>query len=83
MHADNGRTGFDRALTLKPDLLLVDIRLPGMSGMQICKQLRSANIKTPIIVLSAIGSEVDKVLLLEIVADVDDGGQIVIRLRPI
>jgi DNA-binding response OmpR family regulator len=65
----DGRAGFERALVSKPDLILVDLRLPGMSGVEICKQLRAANIKTPIIVLSAVGEEVDKVLLLEIGAD--------------
>jgi DNA-binding response OmpR family regulator len=69
VQAADGRTGLDRALTLKPDLLLVDLRLPGISGMEVCKKLRSSNIKTPIIVLSAVGDEVDKVLLLEIGAD--------------
>jgi DNA-binding response OmpR family regulator len=56
-------------VVLKPDLLLVDLRLPGMSGVEICRQLRAARVKTPIIVLSAVGDEVDKVLLLEIGAD--------------
>ncbi len=56
-------------MTLKPDLVLVDLRLPGMSGTEICKQLRAAHVKTPIIVLSAMGDEIDKVLLLEIGAD--------------
>src|SRR6202163_3625961 len=65
----DGRSGYDRALLLKPDLLLVDLRLPGMSGVEICRQLRAARVKTPIIVLSAVGDEVDKVLLLEIGAD--------------
>src|SRR5579872_3733402 len=65
----DGRAGFDKAVTLKPDLLLVDLRLPGMSGTDICKQLRAAQVKTPIIVLSAVGEEFDKVLLLEIGAD--------------
>src|SRR4030095_15851767 len=65
----DGRSGYDRALTLKPDLLLVDLRLPGMSGVEICRQLRAARVQTPIIVLSAVGDEVDKVLLLEIGAD--------------
>src|SRR6266481_5338322 len=65
----DGNTGFERALSLKPDLMIVDLRLPGMSGIEICKQMRAANIKTPIIVLSAVGEEVDKVLLLEIGAD--------------
>src|ERR1044072_3299986 len=67
--APDGRSGLDRAMTLKPDLMLVDLRLPGMTGTEICKQLRAANVKTPIIVLSALGDEVDKVLLLEIGAD--------------
>lgn len=65
----DGKTGFERALSIKPDLMIVDLRLPGMSGTEICKQVRSANLKTPIIVLSAVGEEVDKVLLLEIGAD--------------
>src|SRR5216684_2700705 len=67
--AADGRSGYDRALALKPDLLLVDLRLPGMSGIEICKQLRASRVETPIIVLSAVGDEVDKVLLLEIGAD--------------
>lgn len=67
--AADGRTGFERFLTARPDLALVDLRLPGMSGVDICKQVRAAQIQTPIIVLSAVGDEVDKVLLLEIGAD--------------
>src|SRR5690349_19259972 len=67
--AADGRAGFEKAVTLKPDLVLVDIRLPGMSGTEICKQLRAAQFTTPIIVLSAVGEEIDKVLLLEIGAD--------------
>ena len=58
-----------RPCSLKPDLILVDLRLPGMSGIEICKQLRAAHVATPIIVLSAVGDEIDKVLLLEIGAD--------------
>jgi len=65
----DGKTGFDKAVTLKPDLVLVDLRLPGMSGTEICKQLRAAQLAVPIIVLSAVGEEIDKVLLLEIGAD--------------
>jgi DNA-binding response OmpR family regulator len=67
--AADGRTGYEHAFFMKPDLVLVDLRLPGMSGIEICKQLRAAQVKTPIIVLSALGDEVDKVLLLEIGAD--------------
>lgn len=67
--AADGREGYEKSLTLKPDLILVDLRLPGMSGMEICRQVRAAKLSTPIIVLSAIGDEIDKVLLLEIGAD--------------
>src|SRR5579872_4369196 len=65
----DGKAGFDKAVTSKPDLVLVDLRLPGMSGIEICKQLRAARVEIPIIVLSAVGDELDKVLLLEIGAD--------------
>jgi DNA-binding response OmpR family regulator len=67
--AADGRTGYEKAILLKPDLILVDLRLPGMTGAEICKQLRSERVNTPIIVLSAVGDEIDKVLLLEIGAD--------------
>jgi DNA-binding response OmpR family regulator len=68
-HAADGRTGLERARTIRPDLLLVDLRLPGLSGVEVCKQVRSFDTKTPIIVLSALDDEIDKVLLLEIGAD--------------
>ncbi len=67
--APDGKTGYEKALTTKPDLMVVDLRLPGMSGTEICKQIRAAQIPMPILVLSAVGDEVDKVLLLEIGAD--------------
>jgi len=67
--AADGKTGFEQGMSLKPDLILVDLRLPGMSGVDICRQLRAAQVRTPIIFLSAVGEEVDKVVLLEIGAD--------------
>ena len=65
----DGDDGYEKSLLLEPDLILVDLRLPGMSGIDICKRLRAAESRTPIIVLSALGDEIDKVLLLEIGAD--------------
>jgi DNA-binding response OmpR family regulator len=59
----------EKAITLKPQLIIVDLRLPGMSGADVCKQLRGDRIHTPIMVLSAVGDEIDKVLLLEMGAD--------------
>jgi DNA-binding response OmpR family regulator len=67
--APDGNSGLDQALLGKPDLILADLRLPDISGVEICKRLRTSGLKTPIIVLSAIGEEIDKVLLLEIGAD--------------
>src|ERR1700724_3404239 len=67
--AADGKTGYERALSAKPDLILVDLRLPEMSGIEISRQLRAGKVNTPIIVLSAVGEEVDKVLLLEMGAD--------------
>lgn len=67
--AGDGVTGLESALRNKPDLLLVDLRLPGLSGIDICKQLRQSGVATPIIALSASDEELDKVLLLEIGAD--------------
>src|SRR5271165_1961779 len=67
--AADGKTGLDQAILGKPALILADLRLPDLSGMEVCKRLRKTGIQTPIIVLSAIGEEIDKVLLLEIGAD--------------
>ncbi len=69
LQAVDGQSGLQKALSAKPNLILVDLRLPGMSGIELCKQLRANRMGTPIIVLSAVGDEVDKVLLLEMGAD--------------
>ncbi|WP_339254921.1 response regulator transcription factor [Sporosarcina sp. FSL W8-0480] len=53
----------------KPDLILLDLMLPVIDGIEVCKILRSRNINTPIIMLTAKGEEPDKVLGLEIGAD--------------
>src|ERR1039457_3797324 len=67
--AADGKSGLDKASLGKPDLILADLRLPDISGFEICKRIRTSGIRTPIIVLSAVGEEIDKVLLLEIGAD--------------
>src|ERR1700692_3693511 len=65
----DGTTGLEQAFALRPNLILVDLRMPGLSGVEVCKRLRAAGLKTPVTVLSAMGDEIDKVLLLEIGAD--------------
>src|SRR5690349_5519993 len=67
--AADGTSGLEQALSTRPSLILVDLRMPGLSGVEVCKRLRAAGHKTPVIVLSAMGDEIDKVLLLEIGAD--------------
>ncbi|MBV8551338.1 MAG: response regulator transcription factor [Acidobacteriaceae bacterium] len=69
IQAIDGQSGLEKAISAKPNLVLVDLRLPGISGIEVCKQLRVNGLSTPIIVLSAAADEVDKVLLLEIGAD--------------
>lgn len=52
-----------------PDLIVLDVMLPGLSGYDVCKQLRSKNIPTPILMLTAKSQEIDKVVGLELGAD--------------
>ena len=65
----DGTKGFERASAGGYDLIVLDIMLPGMDGFEICKRLRAAGDTTPILVLTAKGQEVDKVLGLELGAD--------------
>ena len=65
----DGAVGLEQALAAKPHLIIVDLRMPGLSGVEVCKRLRAAGVQTPLLVLSALGDEIDKVLLLEIGAD--------------
>ncbi len=67
--ADDGKSGLDIVLSETFDLIILDVMLPGMSGFDICKKARHEGIETPIIMLTAKGEEIDKVLGLEIGAD--------------
>jgi two-component system alkaline phosphatase synthesis response regulator PhoP len=67
--ARDGREGLDRALADRPDLILLDIMLPKMSGLDVCRALRSNGVDTPVIMLTARGQEIDKVVGLETGAD--------------
>ena len=67
--AEDGEEGINKVLNEKPDLLLLDVMIPKMDGLSVCKKIRQENINIPIIMLSARGEEIDKVLGLEIVAD--------------
>ena len=67
--AANGRMALDKGMDQSYDIILLDVMLPEMSGFDICKTLRTRNITTPIIMLTAKGQEIDKVLGLEFGAD--------------
>ncbi|OGK20224.1 DNA-binding response regulator [Candidatus Roizmanbacteria bacterium RIFCSPHIGHO2_02_FULL_37_13b] len=67
--AYNGNDGFDLASVEDYDLMILDLMLPGMDGMTICKKLRKDNIHTPILILTAKGQTRDKVEGLESGAD--------------
>src|SRR3954465_8074174 len=53
----------------KPDLVILDIMLPGKSGFDLCREIRAAKNRVPILMLSAKGQEIDKVVGLELGAD--------------
>jgi DNA-binding response OmpR family regulator len=67
--AMEGRTGLQKAVQNRYDLILLDIMLPEVSGFDICKAARKEGVNTPIIMLTAKGEEIDKVLGLELGAD--------------
>lgn len=67
--AEDGLQGLALARSEKPDMILLDIMLPGKNGYDICKELRAEGSKTPIIMLTAKNEEIDKVLGLEFGAD--------------
>ncbi len=64
-----GDQAIDVAAKTKPTLIVLDVMLPGLSGYDICKQLRSKKVTTPILMLTAKGQEIDKVVGLDLGAD--------------
>ena len=69
LEAYDGPTGLQLALEQNPDLILLDLMLPGMSGFDVCRQVRQSGSSTPILMLTAREEEADKVLGLELGAD--------------
>jgi DNA-binding response OmpR family regulator len=67
--APDGVAGLERALNESPDLVILDVMMPRMSGLDVCKQLKTKRPSLPIIMLTARGQEVDKVVGLELGAD--------------
>jgi DNA-binding response OmpR family regulator len=67
--ATRGEAALSLALKEGPDLIILDVMLPGMSGLDVCRELRRTGVEAPIIMLTARGEEIDRVLGLEIGAD--------------
>jgi two-component system alkaline phosphatase synthesis response regulator PhoP len=67
--ATRGEAALKLAEKEAPDLIILDVMLPGMSGLDVCRELRRCGVETPIIMLTARGEEIDRVVGLEIGAD--------------
>ena len=67
--ATDGEIGFRLALEKKPDILILDVMLPNMSGFEICRMLRAEGFGAPILLLTARGEESERVLGLDLGAD--------------
>lgn len=67
--ASDGEEAINAVMSNVPDLILLDVMLPKMDGLSVCRKLRQEKVTVPIIMLSARGEELDKILGLEIGAD--------------
>jgi len=67
--AEDGTQAWEMIKAEKPELVILDLMLPGKDGLEICRDMRRDNIDTPIIMLTARDEEIDKVLGLELGAD--------------
>ena len=68
-HADDGLKGLNYIEKESFDLVILDLMLPGMDGIEICRRIRNQNNYTPVLMLTSKSSEIDRVLGLEIGAD--------------
>lgn len=67
--AADGPTGLDAGLTTDPDLIVLDIMMPGMDGFEVLRRLRDDQVETPVLILTARGLEADRVRGLDLGAD--------------
>ena len=67
--ATDGETGYQLIRDKRPDLVVLDLMLPRLSGYEVCRKLRTAGVHTPIVMLTARGEEADRVLGLDLGAD--------------
>ena len=67
--AADGESGYDLLRTRKPDLVILDLMLPRMSGLDVCRKARAEGMETPILMLTARAQEMDRVAGLDLGAD--------------
>jgi DNA-binding response OmpR family regulator len=67
--AGSGDDGYALHKSARPDLIILDLMLPGMSGLELCRKLRTEGVQTPILMLTARSEESDRVLGLDLGAD--------------
>jgi two-component system alkaline phosphatase synthesis response regulator PhoP len=67
--AENGETGLECARSWKPDLMMLDLMLPGMDGYRVLRSIRDSGSDVPVLILTARGEEADKVLGFRLGAD--------------
>ncbi len=67
--SQNGFDGFNLALKDKPDLVLLDLNLPKLNGLDVCRKLRENNFDNPILILTSKSESIDKIIGLEVGAD--------------
>jgi DNA-binding response OmpR family regulator len=65
----DGKSGYDLFLSARPSAVVLDLMLPGISGRDLCRRMKTSSPDTPVLVLSAVAEVADKVLLLELGAD--------------
>jgi two-component system alkaline phosphatase synthesis response regulator PhoP len=68
-HRDDGNAGLECARASRPSAIVLDLTLPGRSGKDICRELKTESPSLPVVILSAVTDVSDKVLLLELGAD--------------
>ncbi|BFP39985.1 response regulator transcription factor [Muricauda sp. SCSIO 64092] len=67
--AKQGDSGLRMAIEHEPDLVILDVMLPEMDGIEVCQKIRANNVQSPIMMLTSKSEEIDKVLGLEVGAD--------------
>lgn len=69
LHVVSGEQGLEAFARSKPDFVVLDLMLPGIDGLEVCKRIRKQNEQVPVLMLTAKSTELDRVLGLELGAD--------------